>query len=397
MKKINLSKRLLLFAALAVFTAISFVFLDIDVHVSVTRKSMPKSIPKFPSIDSRRSGGGSIANRKGHLVNIPLTKRLSAVSRLDGSVVLGTRTLHIPGVTAPYNASITECPGGYHLVFRYDFLPNFLSFRSFGNIGLVNLDKNFNLKQDFIRVDTGSRFSEDPRIFLDGDECYLVYNDLINTLSDNRAIHLAKLNPYSGEIESNVELNPCLREIEKNWAPFVYTEADGSSRFCFEYQICCPRRILKLQEPDNPSILDISSFEFGKDDFPWDSDLWGTPLGGTPARLVDGEYLAFFHSKFIDENWFVWYIAGAYTFEAHPPFRVTAMSPEPIFFEEMYAAPLLNTAESNKQVLFPAGFAIEKRGKKSLIHLSCGENDSAIKIVTIDKDELMKTLIKTNN
>jgi hypothetical protein len=35
---------------------------------------------------------------------------------------------------------------------------------------------------------------------------------------------------------------------------------------------------------------------------------------------------------------------------------------------------------------------VENRDGQDLIHLSCGENDSAIKILTFDKEALLKTL-----
>jgi predicted GH43/DUF377 family glycosyl hydrolase len=85
---------------------------------------------------------------------------------------------------------------------------------------------------------------------------------------------------------------------------------------------------------------------------------------------------------------------GAYTFEAKPPFRITAVSTAPILFDGIYDTPALNTASPDKYVIFPCGFAIEKKEGKTLIHLGCGENDSAIKIVTMDKDELVKSLHK---
>jgi hypothetical protein len=39
-------------------------------------------------------------------------------------------------------------------------------------------------------------------------------------------------------------------------------------------------------------------------------------------------------------------------------------------------------------VIFPAGVAVEKRDNKHILHVSCGENDCAIKVVTIDYEKL---------
>jgi hypothetical protein len=48
----------------------------------------------------------------------------------------------------------------------------------------------------------------------------------------------------------------------------------------------------------------------------------------------------------------------------------------------------------DKRVIFPAGFAVEKRPEGDLIHVSCGENDSGIKIVSFRKEALFKSLKK---
>jgi predicted GH43/DUF377 family glycosyl hydrolase len=85
---------------------------------------------------------------------------------------------------------------------------------------------------------------------------------------------------------------------------------------------------------------------------------------------------------------------GAYTFEEKPPFRVTAISHYPILFKGIYDSPILNTASPKKRVIFPCGFVEEKRDGKELIHISCGENDTATKIVTVDKKALFKSLKK---
>jgi hypothetical protein len=59
--------------------------------------------------------------------------------------------------------------------------------------------------------------------------------------------------------------------------------------------------------------------------------LWGDLRGGTPALLVGGEYLAFFHSVALMNSHVVrTYFVGAYTFTAKPPFSMTSMSRWPI-------------------------------------------------------------------
>ena len=122
--------------------------------------------------------------------------------------------------------------------------------------------------------------------------------------------------------------------------------------------------------------------------------LWGGLRGGTPAQKVGDEYLAFFHSSFRDRNGIIWYCMGAYTFEDQPPFRITKISNYPILFEGIYGTPPMNTADPMKRVIFPSGFVVEERNGKEVIHLSCGENDASVKIITLDKNTLLRGMKK---
>lgn len=58
---------------------------------------------------------------------------------------------------------------------------------------------------------------------------------------------------------------------------------------------------------------------------------FGAPRGGTPALLVNGEYLAFFHSKkrvfkHGTTSKIGTYFMGAYTFSSEPPFMLLRAS-----------------------------------------------------------------------
>lgn len=83
---------------------------------------------------------------------------------------------------------------------------------------------------------------------------------------------------------------------------------------------------------------------------------------------------------------------GAYTFERNAPHKITAITPYPIVFPGIYDSKLINTADASKRVIYPAGIAIEKKGKNHLLHVSCGENDCAVKVVTIDYNRLRKNM-----
>ena len=88
---------------------------------------------------------------------------------------------------------------------------------------------------------------------------------------------------------------------------------------------------------------------------------------------------------------------GAYTFNAAPPFNLTGISKYPILFKGIYETPFINTASIDKRVIFPSGFVVENQDDRELIHLACGENDCSVKIVTLDKEQLLKSMLRFEN
>ncbi len=310
-------------------------------------------------------------------------------------IVLNVKKLDIRNAFAPYNPSIIEHGDGYLVFFRYDIVKQMHLNFYHTHIAYVELDNNFNqTDKEFVTIDTKSPFCEDPRALWHNGNLSLVYNNLVPAKFYSRAMHIARVNLDEHETTDIQKIDLHLSKVEKNWAPFIYTNEDGSENVLFEYQVLEPRQILKVTAAETPEWIEPKpTQELDLWCEKW-SEKWGTPLGGTGARLVDGEYLSFFHSKFKAQDGTWWYVMGAYTFEAKPPFRITGVSTNPILFDGIYETPALNTASPDKYVIFPCGFAIEKKDGKTLLHLSCGENDSAIKIVTIDKDALEKSLQK---
>ncbi len=330
---------------------------------------------------------------------IPMPLRTVPFAEKDG-IVLGTKTLPIRNVLAPYNGAIfkNENGAGYHLVFRFDqFNPTHFPAPFFSYIAMIDLDDNFEqTAEEFRKVDTHSQYSEDPRIVKVGQDYYLSYNDVQPHSAQCRSMRVAHFNPQDATIQYSTNLDLHLFHVEKNWAPFEFIDAEGHPQLMFEYFIS-PHKLLSLPNPrvnafnhlifpDHPSPFHI----------PWQG-IWGSPRGGTPPQKVGDEYLSFFHSSFRDPDNVIWYLMAAYTFEAKPPFRITAVSKCPILFDGIYETPHLNTASHDKRVIFPMGFVMEERDGKQLIQLSCGENDSCIKLVTIDRDALLNNMIRFEN
>lgn len=311
------------------------------------------------------------------------------------SIVVETKTIEIPGIANPYNASLINRSDHYLLFFRYDTehpglrtaegLPPYYT-----NIGVVVLDYDFSVISEPKTLATGSRYSEDARAFTMNDELYIAYNDADEKNPAQRIMKLSKLDREGTQIIETYNLDIGLEPMEKNWPPFL-TE-DG---LYFMYQIN-PQIVLKFDEIEK----DLLRFHFVKDHkatdaLPWDKKQ-GTLRGGTPAILVDGEYIAFFHN-FIDgkdNNNFIFYSMGAYRFEATPPFRITSMSKEPISFDGIFDSKRgPRGVGKNFLCLYPAGLAVGSKNGRAVFYVSCGENDSAVKILTIDKEKLYASMV----
>lgn len=305
----------------------------------------------------------------------------------DRGIVIGTQTVSVRGIEAPYNASIIENGANYQLFFRYDKkikkdAPSFYSY-----IGCCELDKSFvQTEKEFITINTGSDFSEDPRAILQKEKLIIVYNDIVERKKTNRTLHVAQLKREDLEMLGTITLDLSLQPVEKNWVPFV---SPVSESIFFEYTIN-PHKILELAKVEDVYSIFTDQAEPTVKVLPW-KGKWGEVRGGTPAKLVDEQYLGFFHTLCKDKQGFIWYLMGAYTFEKEYPFNLKAISSTPILFKGIYdtQGP---TVSKNKRCIYPSGFVVEKKGEKELIHVSCGENDASIKMVTFDKEALLKSL-----
>jgi predicted GH43/DUF377 family glycosyl hydrolase len=305
----------------------------------------------------------------------------------EEGIILSVKNVPVRHVEAPYNADLVKDENGnYLLIFRYDIKKK----RSFKHnyIACVKLDEKFEQIGEFKDVDTLSDFSNDPRIFKSGSKSFLIYNDTPTPTSKDRIMKIAEFSMSSFQLKNIISLDRKIKPKEKNWIPFSYRNG-SADEINFIYTIN-PYDVLKLKTP-NENSLEKMNFGTPSTDFPW---TWGDPRGGTQAELVDGEYLTFFHSSFVDRNRRRWYVMGAFTFEAAPPFRVTSVSPHPLLFKGIYDSPRPNGISSRLSCIFPSGLVMTDGNDKILV--SCGENDAAVKIITFDKKALLNSLIKIN-
>lgn len=328
------------------------------------------------------------------LGKVPIPLQLANIPFADDTgVVLGVKTIPIRNVASPHNPSLIKSPSGYDLFFRYDLLTSKAKhIPYYSHIGVASLDARFEqTNEEFKKIPLFSNYAEDPRALVVGDQLYLTYNMLDESNLRCRCMALANLDRQTFDVHYTTILDMNLQWAEKNWGPFEYRDEKDAPKLMFEYQIS-PRTLFSLPDPKKNLL---SPFPLPREvaycSLPW-AKTWGQLRGGTPAQKIGDEYLAFFHSSFKGHNGLVWYVMGAYTFQAKPPFAITGMSPYPILFRTIFDTPISNTAEHYKRVIFPSGFVLDKQGDREVVHLACGENDCAVKIVTFDKEKLLESL-----
>jgi len=370
----------------------SYVFLFLFLAVSIALVRDVRSVKKKVGKITKKISKSSIdVFYSGITTNLPRNFR-SIYFADDEGILISTKKIKINGMAYPYNSSLLEKPdhSGYYMFFRYDIkkcdVEEYSQHALETYIGVAELDKFFQHKDHrFHIVDTGSCTAEDPRAFYHNGKIHLMYNDLVPIKPYCRSMHIAQVNPATWTLDYQTDLQLFQASMEKNWMPFVHNDTVH-----LIYKVC-PHKIYKLNDPTvnemqatmTPKLPLILKKE-------WEEN-WGEIRGGTPAKLVNGEYLTFFHSR-TRTNMTNWYAMGAYTFEAEPPFRITSISEKPILFRGIYDSPHVHTSNSRVKCIFPSGFVTEKQGELDLIHVSVGENDVATKILTFNTKKLTESM-----
>lgn len=316
-----------------------------------------------------------------------------SIERLELStrpIVIGTKRIFL-GLRTVFNPSLIRTKEGFLLTFRY--MPQEKQKSWLSKIGVVQLNADLVPVSDPVILKTrpkGSPISsqaEDARIFEWRNRLFLTYsdNDEIDHpgFTDRRDIFLAELFFENHTLSLGTPKKMRHQEkysytgVQKNWVPFVWKD-----QLFLGYSIS-PHEILMpdLQSGDCTRAYETSVC------CNWE---WGEIRGGTPAILVDGEYLAFFHSSIHAISHFsldkekLHYFMGAYTFKAEPPFEVTRISPHPIVHRDFYSL-----TEVPKKVVFPGGFAVTD----DKIYLAYGKDDKEVWIAVLNKAALLDSLV----
>lgn len=308
-------------------------------------------------------------------------------------IITATKRIYLPKFPGAYNPAIIKFNDGYLMFFRY--LPNRYEYW-ISYIGVVQLDESFDPISDGELLDTRwatkgpHSQSEDARVFMHKGKLYLVYNDNMElenpSVWERRDMYLTEVIYEDGLFSLGVPLKLVYEAKyrqgpwQKNWSPFIWNET-----LLFSYTISSHEVVI----PDMLTGFCEQCYETKKS-FHWPL---GELRGGTPAHLVDGEYLAFFHSgvymsSTASGNQPMWhYYMGAYAFSAQPPFEMTKISQSPLDSPGFYTY-----SSYSKRVIYPTGLVREGNH----LYVSYGKDDCEMWIATIDLAELKKSMVKVD-
>ena len=308
----------------------------------------------------------------------------------DQQIVIATKKFEFDRFPGAFNPSIIKMDTGFLLTFRY--CPDLSNQPWLSYIGIVVLDPSLNPTTSPKLLSTRAKQSktpsqtEDARFFTYRNKLFLLYNDNLDEIyfdtGRRRDMFMAELTSSDGHFQLSSPLKLVFEEKyqsqwqQKNWIPFEW-----HNELYFSYSIH-PHEVL------SPNFKTGICHALYKTTAPiqWP---YGPLRGSSYAQLVDGEYLAFFHSGIkikssASHNWKLWhYFMGAFTFSPDPPFAITKMTPQPIISEDFYTP-----SYREKRVVFPGGFAIDG----PYIYVAYGKDDCEIWVATLDKEALRKAL-----
>jgi predicted GH43/DUF377 family glycosyl hydrolase len=310
-------------------------------------------------------------------------------------VVTSTKRIRLKEFSTIWNPSIVKVKHGFLLSFRYCLAPTYPWISYVGVVFLNDKLEPISTPQLLNTRDEASITSsqaEDARLVVFNNEIYLLYNDNVevenpNYTVDRRDMYISKLSIHKHKVTLEKPLKLFHTEkyhqirLQKNWVPFEWKGHLMLSYSLNPHEVVYPN----LKTGECPSFCE-TAFESH-----W---RWGGWRGGTPAQLVDGEYLAFFHSPNVTATeaskgiLMYHYFMGAYTFSRDPPFSIHATSKEPIIAKEFYTQ-----SSYDKRIIFPGGFVIVG----SSIYLAYGKDDSEVWIAIIDKTKLKKSMKPVTN
>lgn len=320
------------------------------------------------------------------VLNIGLEAKSSHHER---EMIVSTKQIHLSDYPEAFNPSLLKTDFGFILTFRHCLAPHtpWISY-----IGIVKLDHDLNVISEPKLLNTRDETSitpsqaEDARIFRFMNDIYVIYNDNIDVINpswnERRDMYIAKIRMDGDEYFLETPLKVIHKgkypttNWQKNWVPF-----ESNQKLLMAYSLNSHEILSSNMQDGLFEKNSISSFK--------DKWIWGSLRGGTPAILVDGSYLAFFHSSKVTSSKasnnlpMHHYYMGAYIFSSKPPYAIKKISRSPIVHEGFYT-----NSDYDKRVIFPGGIALVN----NQIYVAYGKDDKEIWIAIMNKKELIKSL-----
>ena len=270
-----------------------------------------------------------------------------------------------------------------------------------------------------------NQMREDPRLLAMRDGSLVITYTSKESLFEppKQCFIVGKKNPLTGKLELNdtILLEAKNSKItQKNWIPFEYNERllfiqSIEPLHVVEHIAHDPvtrraqlRSVVKVgsnKHSDNGLVhfnnysSDVSQRRalYHHQHTPlssiWSAD-YGLPIrGGTPAILIRGVYLAFFHtvSKFQLPIDLRTYFMGAITFCPRPPFNVHMISRHPIVNESMYQGKWTDSPKID-YVMFPIGIMRDEENENDFVWMSFGHQDIEGWVVQFELDGLFRSM-----
>jgi predicted GH43/DUF377 family glycosyl hydrolase len=284
----------------------------------------------------------------------------------------GVRVVQVPSRTlfgdSPrnYNASIVEFGGRRLMAYRSHRMDQ----KGRCAIAMCEVDEKWEgTRNHWIELPmTADEHHEDPRLFIYNGHLHLAYTETRFRHPEPYTCRMAyarlvqKRRRWSAEavwFPSYGKNNG--NSTEKNWQFF---EHEGRLYVIYGSQ---PHVVLEV---DGDVVRSVQT-DPGEVLWPWGEVRGGTP----PVLMPSGEFLTIFHSSLpypVEPHWRRYY-AGAYTFEAKAPFRITAVSQSPILGGSGEDGHIADPRKTSWKpfVVFPGGIIPHKDG----YFVSYGIND----------------------
>lgn len=277
-----------------------------------------------------------------------------------------------------FNGSIVIFEGKRYMAYRIDTLPWTVNTK----IAFCEMDDSWQPVKEtnwMVQLKSCAGFWEDPRLFIHQGKLHMSY-------ADGCQIGIALIDPVKMDVTGNYMIDKPLNfRMEKNWLFFTHQDQLHAVYQLFPHVV---------YQVNGPVITNKTVSQWPME---W---KWGKELrGSTCPVLVDDLWYSFFHSHIeypVEMKGFLHrqYHLGCYVFENKPPFKVVAMSKEPVI-SGTYIDPTIphgghhNYCFFAMTALFSSRYLPETRGS---FLISGGVNDYRIGMFEITMEELKANL-----